>query len=69
MRWRETFYMETFYMVQTVNKKAETEEYIPFVISADPFYSESNMEHLRRGIAALNAGRGVMHETIEPYDE
>lgn len=56
-------------MVQIVNKKAETEKYTSFVISADPFYSESNMEHLRRGIAALNAGRGVMHETIESDDE
>lgn len=26
---------------------------IPFEISADMFYSESNMAHLRRGIAAL----------------
>ena len=25
----------------------------------DPFYSESNMAHLRRGIEALNAGKGV----------
>ncbi len=50
-------------------KKVARERRIPFEVSADPFYSESNMEHLRRGIAALNAGRGVMYETIEPYDE
>lgn len=50
-------------------KKVARERRIPFEVSADPFYSQSNMEHLRRGIAALNAGRGVMHETIEPYDE
>ena len=25
---------------------------------ADPFYSETNMTHLRRGIEQLNAGRG-----------
>lgn len=31
-------------------------------ISTDPFYHESNMEHLRRGIAALNAGKGTEHE-------
>ena len=30
----------------------------------DPFYSESNMAHLMRGIAALNAGKGVEHEII-----
>jgi DNA-damage-inducible protein J len=38
---------------------------IPFEITADPFFSESNMAHLRRGIAALNAGKGVEHEPIE----
>ena len=37
-------------------------------ISTDPFYSESNMAHLRRGIAALNAGKGVEHELIEAYE-
>ena len=38
---------------------------IPFEISTDPFYSESNMAHLRRGIEALNAGKWVEHELIE----
>ena len=33
-------------------------------VSADPFYSESNMAHLRRGIAALNAGKGSEHEIL-----
>lgn len=42
---------------------------IPFEISADPFYSESNMAHLRRGIDALNAGKGVEHEIIEDDEE
>ena len=41
------------------------ERRIPFEITADPFYSASNMAHLRRGIAALNAGNGVAHEPIE----
>ena len=41
----------------------------PFEITADPFYSESNMAHLRRGVAALNAGKGVEHEPIEVDDE
>lgn len=31
----------------------------------DSFYSENNMDHLRRGIAALNAGKGTPHEPIE----
>ena len=41
---------------------------IPFEIFADPFYSESNISHLKRGIAALNAGEGVEHELIEVTD-
>ena len=42
---------------------------IPFDIEApegdDPFYSKTNMEHLRRSIAQLNEGRAVEHELIE----
>lgn len=45
-------------------KKVARERRIPFELSADPFYSESNMAHLRRGIAALDAGKGVEHEPI-----
>lgn len=50
-------------------KKVGRERRIPFEITADPFYSESNMAHLRRGVAALNAGKGVEHEPIEFDDE
>lgn len=50
-------------------KKVARERRIPFELSADPFYSESNMAHLRRGIAALNAGKGAEHEPIEAEDE
>lgn len=50
-------------------KKVGREKRIPFEVSADPFYSESNMAHLRRGIAALNAGQGVEHEPIEVEGE
>lgn len=42
---------------------------IPFEIYADPFYSVSNMAHLRRGIDALNAGKGTEHEIIEDDEE
>lgn len=45
-------------------KKVGREKRIPFEVSVDPLYSESNMAHLRRGIAALNAGQGVEHEPI-----
>lgn len=40
-------------------KKVGRERRIPFEITADPFYSESNMAHLRRGVAALNAGKAL----------
>jgi len=43
------------------------EKRLPFDIKteSDPFYSESNLAHLRRGVAALNNGKGVEHEIIE----
>ena len=46
-------------------KKMTRERRIPFEVSVDPFYSESNLEHLRRGVEALNAGKGVEHDIIE----
>ena len=46
-------------------KKMTREQRIPFDVSIDPFYSESNMAHLRRGAQALNAGKGVEHDLIE----
>jgi DNA-damage-inducible protein J len=43
------------------------EKRLPFDVTteSDPFYSESNLAHLRRGIAALNGGKGVEHGIIE----
>ncbi len=35
------------------------------VRSDDPFYSKSNVEHLERGLKALDEGKGVEHELIE----
>lgn len=46
-------------------KKVGREHRIPFEVSVDPFYSESNVAHLRRGVAALNAGLGIEHDIIE----
>ncbi|MCM1225324.1 MAG: type II toxin-antitoxin system RelB/DinJ family antitoxin [Lachnospiraceae bacterium] len=46
-------------------KRVCIEKGIPFEVSADPFFSESNLNHLRRGITALNAGQGVEHDLIE----
>lgn len=31
----------------------------------DLFYSKSNVEFILRGIAQLNAGKGVVHELLE----
>ena len=42
---------------------------VPFELSADPFYGESNMAFLREGIAQLNAGKGTEHELIEADGE
>jgi len=43
------------------------EKRLPFEVTteSDPFYSESNLAHLRRGVAALNSGRGVERDIIE----
>ena len=42
------------------------EKRLPFDVTTefDPFYSKSNLEHLRRGVAALNSGKGVEHDII-----
>lgn len=50
-------------------KKVGNEYRIPFEISADPFYNEANMAHLRRGIEALNAGQGKEHELIGDLED
>ena len=43
------------------------EKRLPFEVTTefDPFYTESNIAHLRRGVTALNAGKGVEHDIIE----
>ena len=49
-------------------KKVLKERRIHFEISADHFYSESNIAHLKRGIKALNEGKGIEHDIIEVED-
>ncbi len=48
-------------------KKVSRERRIPFEVSADPFYSESNMKYLERVITDIESGRAklVEHELIE----
>ena len=46
-------------------KAVAREHRIPFELNAVPFYSDSNMRHIKRGIEALDAGKGVEHELLE----
>lgn len=47
--------------------KVSREKRIPFEISADPFYSESNINYLQSVIADIESGKSVLkeHELIE----
>lgn len=51
-------------------KKAVREQKIPFEITAeDPFYSEKNINRLKKAISDLNAGKGTEHEILEVRDD
>lgn len=50
-------------------KTAVRQGKIPFEITGDPFYSDANQARLREAIAALEAGKGTVHELIEVQDE
>ena len=43
-------------------KKVGRERRIPFEVSADPFYSESNMKHLEKVVAGINARTAKLEE-------
>ena len=47
------------------------ENRIPFDIAQtpDPFYSETNMTHVKKSVQELRAGKGTEHELIEVDDE
>ena len=47
------------------------ENRIPFEItqSPDPFYSEANIEYVKKSVQELRAGKGTPHELIEVDDE
>lgn len=47
--------------------KVSREHRIPFEVSADPFYSEENMDYLRSVISDIESGKAVLqeHELIE----
>lgn len=46
-------------------KRVVRDRKIPFELSADPFYCESNMRHLTESIRSLERGEGKVHELIE----
>lgn len=47
------------------------ENRIPFEIAQtpDPFFSETNMEHVKKSVQELREGKGTVHELIEVDDE
>ena len=47
--------------------KVTREQRIPFEITADPFYSEENMNRLRRSISDVMSGKAALkeHDLIE----
>lgn len=48
-------------------KKMTREKRIPFDVSVDPFYSESNMTHLKKIIDDIESGKAILaeHKLIE----
>ena len=48
-------------------KKVTSEKRIPFEVSADPFYSESNINYLKELVADIDSGKAKLekHELIE----
>ncbi|MCI7106731.1 MAG: type II toxin-antitoxin system RelB/DinJ family antitoxin [Agathobacter sp.] len=43
-------------------KKMTREKRIPFDVSIDPFYSENNMEYLKKVIDEIESGKAVLSE-------
>jgi len=48
-------------------KKMRRERRIPFEVSVDPFYSESNMAYLKKVMSEIDSGKATLaeHELIE----
>ena len=45
-------------------KKMTREKRIPFEVSVDPFYSEANIDRLKKSIAQMESTGGTIHEVI-----
>jgi len=51
-------------------KAVVRERKIPFEITAsDPFYSETNIAHLKKSIEQLSLGKGTIHDIVEADNE
>ncbi|MDR1747604.1 MAG: type II toxin-antitoxin system RelB/DinJ family antitoxin [Spirochaetaceae bacterium] len=52
-------------------KAAIREQKIPFELIADPFYSKTNINRIRKAIAAVESGKAKLtqHELIEAEDD
>lgn len=63
--------MNTSTAINIFVKAVLRENKIPFDIvnSKDPFYSETNMDYVKKSIIELREGKGKVHELIEVDDE
>ena len=50
-------------------KKFVRERRLPFIVDADPFYSEKNMKRLKRSIEQLETKGGTVHEITEVLND
>lgn len=48
-------------------KKMSREKRIPFEVSVDPFYSDTNMSHLKQVISEIDSGKAMLaeHDLVE----
>ena len=50
-------------------KKFVRERRLPFIVDADPFYSEKNIKRLKRSIEQLETKGGTVHEIMEVLND
>ncbi|SDD58647.1 type II toxin-antitoxin system RelB/DinJ family antitoxin [Peptococcus niger] len=54
--------------VTLLAKKMTRENRLPFEVSIDPFYSDENIDRLKRSIAQMELGNSEVHE-VDFYDK
>ncbi len=50
-------------------KKMSREKRIPFDVALDPFYSNVNMERLKKAATEVEAGKTTVHELVKIDDD